>query len=161
MSFHLQIKLIPSCCAASVDWGMVWETSPASSRKFGIEAQQSLGEEGCWMSFILLSAQGSVCSVLSTLRDEKPTGSQEGSQPGLHSLACGQPSSPQAQCCIFVRGTNLCWDAETLRWHYKDTSSDRIQVILAVTRFLGEKRGMERNLMWFLAIHTCALEHLH
>lgn len=46
MSFHLQIKLIPSCCAASVDPRMVRETSPASSRKVGIESQQTLGEEG-------------------------------------------------------------------------------------------------------------------
>lgn len=46
MSFHLQMKLIPSCCGASVDPRIVRETSPASSRKVGIESQQSLGEEG-------------------------------------------------------------------------------------------------------------------
>lgn len=46
MSFHLQIKLIPSCCAASVEKIMVQETSPASCRKVGIESKHSLGEEG-------------------------------------------------------------------------------------------------------------------
>lgn len=47
----------------------------------------------------------------------------------------------RAQYCIFVRRTDCCWDAETLRRHFEDTSSDRIQVILAVARFLGGEKG--------------------
>lgn len=104
--------------------------------------------------------------MLSTLRDGEATGSQEGSQPGLHSLACGRPSLPQVQCCIFVRRTDLCWDAETLGRQFKDTSSDRIQVILAVTRSLGGEKGygeefdvvLCHSYMYILHI---ILEHLH
>lgn len=58
LSFHLQIKLIPSCCAAIVDPRMVQETSPASSRKVGIKSQENLVEEGLLSCCLLRAVSG-------------------------------------------------------------------------------------------------------
>lgn len=88
VSFHLQIELILSCCAASVDPRMVQEAFPASCRKVGIESQQSFGEEGLLGVF-----SPAVCSGLCPVSLEHPEGWRDpqdlrrGSQPGLHSLA--------------------------------------------------------------------------
>lgn len=81
ISFHLQIKLIPSCCAAGVDPRMVWETSPASSRKVGIESQQSLDEEGLLEVFSPI-----VCSGLCLVSFEHPEGW------GTHRVSAGIPA---------------------------------------------------------------------
>lgn len=130
MSFHLQIKLIPSCCAASIDPRMVWETSPASSRKVGIESQQSLDEEGLLEVF-----SPTVCSGLCLVSFEHPEGW------GTQRVRPGISAWHVASLHHHRHSAASSSGKETLRWHYKDNSSDRIQVVLAVTRFLGGEKG--------------------
>ena len=61
-----------------------------------------------------------------------------------------------------VKRTDYSQDTKTLGRYFEDSSSDRIQVILAVIRFLrGEKGDGEEFNVWFLAIRMCASEHLH